>query len=88
VAASPAVSAVRDKTNHMALYTQKFIAADYLARVQTQTHFFLRPLVRRAVMEEKRGGGGERRESSRLRELEKRRKGARNATRKDEDEIQ
>lgn len=24
----------------MALYTQKFIAADYLAKVQTQTHFF------------------------------------------------
>lgn len=39
----------RDKTNHMALYTQKFIAADYLAKVQTQTHFFLRPLVGRAV---------------------------------------
>lgn len=33
----------------MALYTQKFIAADYLAKVQTQTHFFLRPLVGRAV---------------------------------------
>lgn len=38
----------------MALYTQKFIAADYLAKVQTQTHFFfLRPLVWRAVSREK-----------------------------------
>lgn len=30
----------RDKTNHIALYTQKFIAADYLAGIQIQTHFF------------------------------------------------
>lgn len=29
-----------DKTNHMALYTEKFIAVDYLAGFQTQTCFF------------------------------------------------
>jgi len=40
----------------MALYTQKFIAADYLARVQTQTHFFLRPLVRFAGKEKNERG--------------------------------
>lgn len=40
----------------MALYTQKFIAADYLAKVQTQTHFFLRPLVGRAVWSRQREG--------------------------------
>jgi len=38
----------------MTLYTQKFIATDYLARVQTQTHFFLRPLVRRVAWGGKR----------------------------------
>lgn len=27
-----------DKTNHMALYTEKFIAIDYLAGVQTHTN--------------------------------------------------
>lgn len=28
----------KDKTNHIALYIQKFIAADYLAGIQIQTH--------------------------------------------------
>lgn len=52
----------------MALYTQKFIAADYLAKVQTQTHFFLRPLVGRAVWSRQREGrmseGGRRHEKA------------------------
>lgn len=60
----------RDKTNHMALYTQKFIAADYLARVQTQTHFFLRPLVRRVVRERERVRGSMSEESHRWKEGE------------------
>lgn len=55
----------------MALYTQKFIAADYLARVQTQTHFFLRTTRKTGRLEGGGGGKGkyERRESSSEREF-------------------
>jgi len=57
----------------MALYTQKFIAADYLARVQTQTHFFLRPFVRWAVCEWTGKGKYEQREPLGEREFDIRR---------------
>lgn len=50
----------------MALYTQKFIAADYLAGVQTQTHFFPRPLVKRDTGVVRRRGGRMSEESKEL----------------------